>query len=194
MDADLSDWEPDFDNWEPTYWEEVVFEIELSHEELNNIIIASDKSLTYRGKKVLVYINNPVVFNLESEITYRFHIADCQKLQYMRKIQRYNSRYILTNRKDGLFKINKTQYGQVIEKDIEIELKVCHYCLMTLRYKGYPNKKNEIFNNFNINEYFKSHSSYIEEVPIFSDNSMKTNEYSENHDELSYITTVRPLD
>ena len=71
--------------------------------------------LAYSGQKVVAYIRDQDVAYISDEpvgineyaktSSYRFHLCDCKKMQEMRRAGR-GTRYLATQRSDGLFEVN----------------------------------------------------------------------------------------
>ena len=70
--------------------------------------------LTYKGEQVLLYIKDTRQsrFTLEHlpKEARRFHVAECQTLEAMRRKRRFE-RYVVTTRKDGIFLVEATDPG-----------------------------------------------------------------------------------
>ena len=109
----------------------------------------------YKGRKVIVYIRDQ--YEKYHSRGYKFHLTRCNAIDNAFKNRR-NSRYVISLRTDGQFKINLLNDNIVVKKDLVEPMKVCKYCLYKLDYKKYtahPKKiKNTIYNDFNLEEYF----------------------------------------
>lgn len=128
--------------------------------------------LSVKGFQVLLFIpdhdlNISAVLNGESEKGKRFHVADCQTLERMRREKRFE-RYKVTNNLSGNFHI----YGKdsVTRRDIEGEARliICRYCLNYLNYKDYKKTKssrNAVVEHFDISEFFATYSSLFRKLP-----------------------------
>lgn len=145
---------------------------------------------SYQGRQVLLYIRDHggrvKDTLLDPEKGNKFHVADCLKLDEMRKKGRME-RYVVTNNLTGTFKVTGSdwQSSQTVEGDAE--LKVCKLCLRHLNYKGYNSKvKGPIFNAFKIGEFFETYSSYFKFMP--QGFAAKPNEYSTDWDDISRRT------
>ena len=150
----------------------------------------SDGTLEYRGRKVVVYIrdqNSYHTYSLQNHLDseYKFHLAWCETLIEMKKKRRYNTRYVVSRRKDGRFMVNRILSNQVVDKNLELEMKVCKYCLRRIDYKGYRNNRERVYRGFSIKEYFEKYDSYINALPPHTENTAPLNTYPSNFSELS---------
>ena len=132
--------------------------------------------LSYEGRQILLYIKDQgrsAINALSGKGTgYRFHVADCQKLNEMRESGRF-SRYFVTNDMSGEFEITGVDPKTNQKLSGKVKLGVCRYCLGKLNYKGYVtgNKKikDDIWKNFSINEFFEHYSSCFKYLPYHSE-------------------------
>ena len=106
-------------------------------ENITRVEANRDDTLSYSGRRVLVYIREQTQQDPEAaESKYRYHIAECRTIQKMRD-QGWFKRYVLTTRKDGLFLVSLRQAWSGQSVDSIISLKVCKDCLTKLDWKGY---------------------------------------------------------
>lgn len=138
----------------------------------------------YQERQVLIYIPDHG-FNVLDVLSgnkegRKFHVTYCRTLEEMRAKGRFY-RYQATNTLDGKFSI--TGQDQFSSKDVfgEAELHVCKNCLDKLNYQGYKTNKKEIFNNFSIEEFFSTYSSFFPYMPagFNKETSGYTNDWSE---------------
>lgn len=166
--------------------------LDISFDEL---VVAKDKTLEHKdfpGQKMLVYIRDfmgDYVKDESDRSNYpKFHLSWCQTLNKMHESKKYD-RYVVSQRNDGIFLLNKTSNGRVVKKDIELELLVCKNCLQTLNYKGYNssyNSKINVFNSFNVKEFLDEYNTEIYIEPKHSSKSQPLNEYSEEWSKISF--------
>jgi hypothetical protein len=160
---------------------------------INELFVAKDKTLEHKdfpGQKMLVYIrdfNGDYVNNERDRSSYpKFHVAWCSTLNKMHESQKYE-RYVVSQRNDGIFLLNKTIRGKVVEQNIELELLVCKNCLRELDYRGYSSKKNMLaFENFNIKEFLDKYNTDIYIEPTHTSISQPLNEYTDDWPQISY--------
>lgn len=163
---------------------------------IDELITAEDKTLEHKdfaGQKMLVYIRDfmgDYLKNDKDRSDYpRFHIAWCSTLDKMHKAKKYE-RYVVSQRNDGIFILNKSISGKIVEKNIELPLLVCKNCLQTLKYKGYSlarkNENDKIFNSFNVKEFLDAYNTNIHVEPKHNSKSQPLNEYSDNWNKISY--------
>lgn len=163
---------------------------------IEEIVVAGNDTLEHKdlpGQKVLVYIRDfDVSYNKDyskRENYPKFHISWCETLENMNEKKRY-SRYVVSQRRDGIFLLDKTISGKVIEKDLELPLYVCKNCLKKLNYNEYNNysravDKNRIREEFSIDEFLETYNTEIYIEPIHNEITQLSNEYPKNWHEIS---------
>ncbi|ENP0850312.1 HNH endonuclease [Vibrio parahaemolyticus] len=128
--------------------------------------------LSVKGRQVILFIPDHT-FRIEKALINgadgnKFHIADCQKLDEMRRKNRFKERYKITNNLSGNFPIyGDSNYKGRLEG--ETQLNVCKWCLSQLNYQGAANvsskERDAIVERFSIEEFFKSYSSLFRKLP-----------------------------
>jgi len=91
----------------------------------------------------------------------------------------YN-KYVVSQRKDGYFKLNKIlENGEV--KVVKEKLTVCKKCLEKLNYKNYNSKlqrtKDYLARNFNLKEFLEMNNTEIIVEPEYSSKTQPINDY-----------------
>lgn len=128
--------------------------------------------LGYRGRQVLLFIPDHGsragnVFEGRSEGN-KFHVADCQKLDDMRSMDRFG-RYKATYNVSGMFEIFGTNGYRGEEVSGEAELHVCKFCLGYLNYRGYKSSakagRDSVYNSFDIGEFLSKYSTLFRSMP-----------------------------
>lgn len=153
---------------------------------LDELTISKDKTLEYKGKKMILYIRDQYSYNYE----YKYHVAWCEKLQEMNVNKRLN-RYVVSRRTDGTFIANILDKAthEPIEENIERKLGVCRYCLGELNYKEYKSsrqiERNKIYEAFNIKEFLNQYDTKFKQIPKYTDITSPLNEYSDNWSEIA---------
>ncbi len=179
-------------NWEKLDEEELIERlnsqegIEINIEELE---VLPDKTLGYKGKRVLLYIRDQSNFFTY----YRFHIAQCSTISEYQNNKRID-RYVVSTREDGKFLVNKIDFyrKRIISTGIE-ELKICKNCLYTLNYKGYSQYtylREKIFSEFNIKEFFETYnnnSNVFTRLPKYTDQNAPIDVYLEQSERFYEI-------
>ena len=128
--------------------------------------------LSYRGHQILLYIQDhgPRVEEalIDSNKANKYHVADCTTLEDMRAKNRFE-RYVITNDLNGEFHVTGVDS---INRNKKIEgksrLNVCKNCLSYLNYKGYASNtrtKFQIFQHFDLNQFFETYSSVFPYKP-----------------------------
>ncbi|CAL2105663.1 5-methylcytosine-specific restriction enzyme A [Tenacibaculum sp. 190524A02b] len=156
-------------------------EVDISELEFNNGV------LEYKGRKVLVYIRDQ--YKKYYDKGYKYHLSNCSTITKNIKSNR-KSRYVISQRTDGVFKINLLEDNIVVKKDLYEPLTVCKNCLTKLNYKGYAelsySKKMNVFNTFSLDEYFdKSNETILSTLGFREEINTPVNVYSDNFAELS---------
>jgi len=159
-------------------------------DDLEDIQIHEDTTLTFHGYRVLVYIRDQYVRQDGLQPPYRYHVSDCKTLQNMRKKKRFG-RYVATNRKDGLFMVNYFHLGanEPIEEGAQRELHVCMNCLDALNWNHYTDKsftqKRVIWRSFSPATFFEIYQTKISVLPSYNEFDAPLNQYVEGWDALS---------
>jgi hypothetical protein len=126
-----------------------------THIDISEIDV-DNKVLKYKGKKIIIYIRDQ--YQKFYHKGYKYHLSNCKTITNA-IIQKRKSRYVISLRTDGIFKINLMQDEIIVERDLNEPLTVCKNCLTNLNYKGFNNisyaEKNIIYEKFNLKEYFK---------------------------------------
>lgn len=160
--------------------------------------------LTYQGEQVILYIKDTKkdlwTLQNEPENSVRFHVADCRTLDDMRNKGRFE-RYVVTNRMDGLFKVDWLDKDTGQRGEIDAALKVCKNCLKTLNWRGYevpPDRlvlpdgtrqvKGDIWKGFDISEFIMEYSTFFKSKPSRRDTNATLNEYVANWAKISERT------
>ena len=193
------DFKPNFESSKAILIEMKFLEIKTKGLDISieDLVLAPNKTLEHKdfpGQKMLVYIrdfNGDYAKDENNRENYpRFHIAWCKTLNDMHQKKKYE-RYVVSQRNDGIFLLNKTISGKVVKKDIELPLLICKNCLTTLKYKGYSSlsnhysKSNEIFKDFNVKEFLDEYNTEVYIEPIHTSISQPKNEYPPNWNEIS---------
>lgn len=153
-------------------------EVEIELDEIDT----KDGVFEYKGRKVIVYIRDQY-FKYYSK-GYKFHLTKCNTISKAFQNRR-NSRYVVSLRTDGKFKINLLEESKIIQKDLIEPLNVCKNCLERINYKKYrvhPYRiKTDIYENFDLVEYFNQFKQSNLNTSLFRNvNNAPLNVYSKN--------------
>ncbi|MET3602138.1 HNH endonuclease signature motif containing protein [Martelella mangrovi] len=117
--------------------------------------------LEHEGEQVLLYIKDTratreTLLN-EPENTRRFHVAECNTLDQMRRGGRFQ-RYHVTRRFDGKFRCAWIDPDTKQSGEEDAELKVCKNCLEFIGWKEYKSRDHDqsAWENFDIAEFLRS--------------------------------------
>lgn len=155
-------------------------EVEIELDEIKT----KDGVFEYKGRKVIVYIRDQ--YSKYYSRGYRFHLTKCGTISKAFQNRR-NSRYVVSLRTDGKFKINLLDDNIVVRKDLIEPLKVCKNCLEQINYKEYKDhpyrKKQTIFEDFDLAEYFNQFKqSNLNTGHFRNANNAPLNVYNKNFD------------
>lgn len=154
---------------------------------LREIKQLNDRTLEYKGQRVLVYIRDVHHYQDRTELNLsKFHVSFCPKLDEMTKNGRW-ARYVVANRDDGYFSIRinngKSEY---------VKLNVCKFCLETLRWNGYSRsnlthaEKDKHVTHFSISDFFKKfQKTLLSVIPTYTSDTAPINDYSSNFQDIA---------
>jgi hypothetical protein len=137
------------------------------------------------GNQILLYIEDHS-FRVQDVINgnggNKFHIADCSKLNEMRKNNRFD-RYVVTNDVSGIFPVSGKVFDSHTLIEGEAELHVCKLCLGFLNYRSYNSDRTNVFNEFSLDDFFSHYSTLFNSFPkTIAD---KRGGYSDDWDKIS---------
>lgn len=141
--------------------------------------------LTYEGEQVLLYIKDTrqsryILEHLPEEAR-RFHVAECQTLEAMRRKRRFE-RYVVTTRKTGIFLVEATDPETYKVEELETELLVCKNCLRFLNYNLYAATKrvtkSRIWKDFSLDEFFNTYITFFCSKPTYTDRTAPAGGYA----------------
>lgn len=191
MGAKLSDWRLNGGDLDPL--EVVRRELEKGIEiNAAEVEVVAGGLLTYKGQHVVLYIKDTrksrYTLENEKQNSPRFHLWDCQTLQKMKEAGR-QERYVVTQRTDGLFPVVATDPDTRRTDELEAELGPCKNCLASINYKGYAaatfETKEELWDRFNLNEYFAEFSTFFSFKPSRTDRDVVGGYYVQEWDKIS---------
>jgi hypothetical protein len=141
----------------------------------------ADGTLSYKNKRVLVYIRDIKEFSDQQSLP-KYHLAFCGTLDSMTNAKRFG-RYVVYNGEDANFTVNFI--GPPTRSSI-VKLNVCRNCLALLSWDNYsPNApvqiKNLIVKDFKISNFFeKFPKDLISIIPTYTADTAPLNDYSED--------------
>lgn len=151
-------------------------------DDFSQIKIESDKTLSFRGKRVIIYIRDVKEISDQQSLP-RYHLGYCSTLETMTQANRFN-RYVIANREDGVFTINYV--NQTFRQDTNAKLNVCKNCLDLLAWENYKKNssqtiKDKIVKNFNLVDFFTRYpKDLLSIVPTYTVDTAPLNDYSED--------------
>lgn len=155
-------------------------EVEIELDEIKT----KDGVFEYKGRKVIVYIRDQ--YSKYYSRGYKFHLTKCNTISKAFQNRR-NSRYVVSLRTDGQFKINLLEDNVIVKKDLIEPMNVCKNCLEQINYKKYkahPYRiKTNIYENFDLAEYFNQFKQSNLNTGLFRNaNNAPLNVYNKNFD------------
>ena len=138
-------------------------------------------------KRVIVYIRDWTIFNVDNQSLPKYHLIWCTTLKQMYNQNKF-SKYVASTNTNGKFKINLIIDGEV--KPSEENLQVCKHCLKKMNWQNYKNSsnKNEIYQNFNLQTFFKEYNINLIDLPInpkYTDENAPLNNYTDDWHKIS---------
>jgi len=129
---------------------------ELRDIELWEIQVNIENLLEYKLNKILVYRKHQL--EIWTTWTQQFHFYNCATIKLFREDNKYVWKYVANRWKQ--FSVDIESYWKSIQKNVITSLNVCKNCLKESNYYNYRdvdyNKKNNIYKNFSIKEYFEA--------------------------------------
>ena len=184
MGAPLSSWTPRSKprvEWKP-------FEKEIAFSEIHPL--GGVGPLVHQGQQVILYIKNTrrdrQTLLSEPIKSPRFHIAECRTIEDMRRENRFQ-RYVVTNRTEGIFKVEATDWRTREVEEIDAELYVCKNCLDRL---GLENDRTN-WPEFSISAFFRDHETFFCSLPRHTDITASPGGYPDNWPQIREIYKTR---
>lgn len=143
--------------------------------------VEHDLTLSYKGKRVIVYIHDRHQYQDDWDLP-KYHIASCKTLKEQGKKDRYNQKYVVSQRDDGNFSLRIFKNG--IMASVFKQLNVCQNCLDVLKWQNFDRlkrdkvRKLEIVSNFSlVNFYEKYPRDIINILPKYTSADIPINQY-----------------
>jgi hypothetical protein len=156
----------------------------------NDVRVLPDGTLAYKDSRVLVYIRDVSSYKqARDDGLPRFHLANCDTLQQMRRDNRYE-RYVVAARQDGLFEVNFIEQGRAVRSSPE-RLRVCQNCLGMLAFDGFRRDMSKAARErkvaqFRLEDFFKKYPrALFLQTPANRSDSGPLNVYPADFEELS---------
>lgn len=173
--------EPEWQDWSG-------FGIDIG--DISDVEANSDGTLSYRGRRVLVYIRDQFIDHNDELRDYRYHVAECRTLETMRQRQRFG-RYVVTTRADGHFVVNLLRQGSPdpFETNLERDMGVCKNCLTALDWRNYTDlhgeDKTRCWETFDPKAFLDEYGSRVKGLPSQTPETAPLNQYPANWSEIS---------
>lgn len=141
----------------------------------------SDGTLSYKNKRVLVYIRDIKEYNEQQSLP-KFHLGFCSTLETMTQANRFG-RYVVYNGEDANFTVNFI--GPPTRSAVR-KLDVCKNCLALLRWNNYSAKasqqfKNSIVRDFKLTDFFEKYpKDLLSIIPTHTADTAPINDYTDD--------------
>lgn len=155
---------------------------------LNDITPLDDGTLSYKNRRVIVYIRDVSVLGDQFSAP-RFHVAHCRTLQDMKEKNKFG-KYVVATRSNGTFDVNKIVNGKKLSSSSE-KLLICQNCLDHLSFDGFSltmfqPKRKKLVAEFTIEKFFEKYPRTLHLLePVHTDVTAPMNEYPFNFNETS---------
>lgn len=159
--------------------------------DINEVDFLEDGTLGYKDRRVLLYIRDVKYgsWGKGKAKDPKFHISACKMLLQMKSAGRFQQRYVVATREDGLFPVHYISSGEIVP---DKKLNVCQFCLGHIKYNGFAytemtdEKRREVVEGFSITEFFEKYPKSLQhEDPLHNDITAPTNKYPANFGEIS---------
>jgi hypothetical protein len=154
---------------------------------IDEVRFLQDGTIAFKDRRVLLYIRD-VQFGDRKPKDPKFHVSSCKMLHQMKRSGRFEQRYVISTRSDGIFHLHYIAKKEKAQKRLEI----CQFCLGNLSYKGFNyNRMTELqrrqaVDGFSIPEFFQHYPiSLHTDEPLYDDINAPTNTYPDNFREIS---------
>jgi hypothetical protein len=155
----------------------------------DEVTILKDRTLAYKGFRVLLYIRDVSTYGLREEMP-KFHLAFCGTLDKMQRNKRF-ARYVVANREDGFFLVNIMEN---VAKPKVLPLNVCQMCLATIAWNGFRidhprTERVKSVNGFALKDFFIQYPrDLIADKPIHTSETAPLNDYTRDWGDISERT------
>lgn len=148
---------------------------------LTEIKVEPDGTLSYKGKRVVIYIRDVKQYKDDQSLP-KYHLAFCSTLDTMRQHNRWH-RYVVANRDDGTFIVNFVG-DQTTSKPLR--LAVCQNCLAHIGWEGYyysmaRDAKQNLVSQFTLARFFEKYpKDLLSVIPTHTVETAPLNDYPED--------------
>lgn len=156
-------------------------------ESIDDLTFCKDGTFEFKGQKVLVYIRDQRYNPKYKQSEYKYHICNCDVIDNFIANNRFD-RYVASRNTNGKFIVNivDSYSKQYIEKNKEVELKVCKKCLIRFRYKGYSDfrRDDKIYQEFKLDDFFRLFNTRFTRTPKYDDQTAPPDIYDSDAKKL----------
>src|SRR6516164_1362922 len=148
---------------------------------IDNVQVLNDGTFIYKGRRVIVHIRDVAEYGDRYTLP-KFHLAMCSTLETMMEKGKYQKRYVVSTRDDGIFKIHRIRNEKIRKSDERLD--ICQNCLEQLHYEGFSlqmnsQKRTMAVQKFSIKSFFDEFGrSCVWATPKYDDLHAPPNLYS----------------
>lgn len=153
----------------------------------DKLIVLPDGTLAYKNSRVILYIRDVIAFG--NRITQpRFHLADCETLQKMKRGGKFD-KYVVSTSTNGQFDLNIINAG--VPRAELTDLSVCQHCLKLLRFEGFEmswlqSKRIDFVSQFKIERFFEQFPKSLHmHTPTYNSDNAPVNIYPDDFNAIS---------
>lgn len=155
-------------------------------EYLSDITPLDDHTLTYQGKRVVLYIRDVNDWGNTNSLP-KFHVANCSTLQSMIRNGK-KKRYVASQNESNIFHLNFINGNSV--RKAEHSLSICKNCLEILRWDRYSkvwseDRKNKCVSHFQVKDFFSKYPKSVLDNEGYSNKDSQLNQYASNWKQIS---------
>ena len=152
--------------------------------DFGDVRVESDGTLSYKGKRVLLYIRDVAIYKDRQSLP-RFHVSYCRTLETMREANRW-TRYVVATRDDGRFLVNRMEQHGNPKPSLE-QLNVCQNCLNQLSWEGFSfigmtkSRRSQVMSGFILPTFFQRYpKDLISVMPTYDSELAPLNDYPDD--------------
>ena len=178
-------------NWVVPEYERIAIELKSGKDITISEVEIHNKLLTYKGQHVVLYIRDHgfkyerAVHN-ENERN-KYHVADCGAITNLKNAGRFERLVATTNTSEKFLITGTTSSSRNTQQEATVRLRVCKACLIKLNYNNYKDshEKFSIYEYFDLEEFFKTYSSFFKQLPSAASKINNSSVYADNWEQIS---------
>ncbi|MCI6863042.1 HNH endonuclease [Anaerobiospirillum succiniciproducens] len=178
-------------NWVVPEYERIAIELKSGKDITISEVEIQNGLLTYKGQHVVLYIRDHG-FKYERAIhdeneRNKYHVADCGAITNLKNAGRFERLIATTNTSEKFLITGTTSSYRNTQQESTVRLRVCKACLIKLNYNNYNKslEKYSIYEYFDLEEFFKSYSSFFKQLPSAASKINNSSVYADNWKQIS---------